>query len=150
MTAGFWRTVADVLSAVFLIGGSALAFAAGVGVLRFRSLLSRTHAAAKPQSLGLALVLAGLALRLRDPSASAALLLVVVFTFMTAPVSAHLLARSGYRTGKTDPSDLVVDELGEAIAAEAAVRPTAVRPTAATSDEPPAARAPEPTPPAQP
>lgn len=113
-----WTTVADVASAVCLLGGSALAFAAGVGVLRFRSLLSRTHAAAKPQSLGLALVLAGLALRLRDSSVSWTLLLVVLFTFMTAPVSAHLLARSGYRTGKADPDDLVVDELGDTIAAE--------------------------------
>src|SRR3712207_7091206 len=46
-------TVADVLASVCLLGGAFLAFAAGVGVLRFPDLLSRMHAGTKPQTLGL-------------------------------------------------------------------------------------------------
>ncbi len=36
-TTGLWDTIADVVSAVFLLCGAFLAFAAGVGVVRFRT-----------------------------------------------------------------------------------------------------------------
>lgn len=107
----FWTQVADVVSVVFLIGGAFLAFAAGVGALRFPDLLSRMHAGTKPQTLGLILVLAGLALRLRTGGEVWALLLVVLFQLLTAPVAAHLVGRAGYRTGKVRKDLLVADEL---------------------------------------
>jgi multicomponent Na+:H+ antiporter subunit G len=107
----------DVLAAVFLLAGSVLAFAAGLGVVRFPDLLARTHAATKPQVLGLILVLLGLALRLRSGPVLWMLLLVVLFQMLTAPVAAHLITRAGYRTGKVRPGSLVVDELTEDMAA---------------------------------
>jgi len=106
-----WDQVADAVAAVCLLGGAFLAFAAGVGVLRFPDLLSRMHAGTKPQVLGLILVLAGLALRLRSGSAVWALLLVVLFQMLTAPVAAHMVGRAGFRTGKVRRDLLVVDEL---------------------------------------
>ena len=106
-----WTTVADVASAICLIGGAFLAFAAGVGVLRFPDLLARMHAGTKPQVLGLILVLVGLALRLRSGGAVWALVLVAVFQLLTAPVGAHMVGRAGYRTGKIREDLLVVDEL---------------------------------------
>ena len=111
MTPEQWTTVADVASAVCLLGGAFLAFAAGVGVLRFPDLLARMHAGTKPQVLGLALVLIGLALRLRSGGAVWALVLVAVFQMLTAPVAAHMVGRAGYRTGKVRSDLLVVDEL---------------------------------------
>ena len=111
MTGEQWTTVADVLSSVCLLGGAFLAFAAGVGVLRFPDLLARMHAGTKPQVLGLVLVLIGLALRLRSGGAVWALVLVAVFQMLTAPVAAHMVGRAGYRTGKVRSDLLVVDEL---------------------------------------
>jgi multicomponent Na+:H+ antiporter subunit G len=111
MTQDQWTVVADVASAVCLLGGAFLAFAAGVGVLRFPDLLARMHAGTKPQVLGLALVLIGLALRLRSGGAVWALVLVAVFQMLTAPVAAHMVGRAGYRTGKVRSDLLVVDEL---------------------------------------
>ena len=111
MNAATWTAVADGVSVVLMLGGAFLCFAAGVGVLRFRDLLARMHAATKPQVLGLVLVLAGLALRLRNGGAVWALLLVVVFQLLTAPVAAHLVGRAGYRTGKVRTEALAVDEL---------------------------------------
>ena len=111
MTQDQWTTVADVASAVCLLGGAFLAFAAGVGVLRFPDLLSRMHAGTKPQVLGLVLVLLGLALRLRSGGAVWALALVAVFQMLTAPVAAHMVGRAGYRTRKIRDDLLVVDEL---------------------------------------
>jgi multicomponent Na+:H+ antiporter subunit G len=106
-----WGTVADVLAAACLIGGSLLAFAAGVGLMRFPDLLARMHSATKPQVLGLALVLLGLALRLRSGPALWMLVLIVVFQLLTSPVAAHMVGRAGYRTSKVGRDLLVVDEL---------------------------------------
>ena len=57
--------VLDVVAAVLMLGGSVLALTAAIGVVRFPDTLSRMHAATKPQVLGLLLVLAGAAIRLR-------------------------------------------------------------------------------------
>ncbi len=112
-----WDTIADVTSAVCILTGSGLTLAAGVGVLRFPDLLSRMHAGAKPQVLGVLLALVGLGLRLRSATVVATLVLVGLFQLVTAPVSASFVARAAYRTGKTDPERLVVDELTDDLAA---------------------------------
>lgn len=107
------ETLLDVAAGFLLIGGSSLALIAGLGVLRFPDLLSRMHAATKPQVLGLMLLMAGLSIELRNLTAGVTLLLVVAFQLVTGPISAHMLSRSGYRTGKVDPALLIVDELTE-------------------------------------
>ena len=114
MTEDQWTLVADVVSAVCLLGGAFFVLAAGVGALRFPDLLARMHAGTKPQVLGLVLVLIGLSLRLRSGAAVWALVLVALFQMLTAPVAAHLVGRAGYRTGKVRQDLLVVDELTEA------------------------------------
>ena len=106
-------TVLDVLAAACLLAGSGLAFAAGVGLLRFPDLLARSHAAAKPQVLGVLLMLAGLALWLRSGPVTWVLVLTGLFQMVTAPVAAHRVTRAGYRTGKVAPGSLAVDELTE-------------------------------------
>lgn len=106
-------TVLDVIAGFLLIAGALLALVAGLGVLRFPDLLSRMHAATKPQVLGLMLLMTGLGIELRSVTAGITLLLVVAFQLVTGPISAHMLSRAGYRTGKVDHSLLVVDELTE-------------------------------------
>ena len=106
-----WDGVFDVLSAVCLLAGAFLSFAAGVGVLRFPDLLARMHAATKPQVLGLILVLLGLELRLRTWDVLLVVVLVTLFQMLAAPVSAHMVGRAGYRTGKVRTDLLVLDEL---------------------------------------
>jgi multicomponent Na+:H+ antiporter subunit G len=106
-----WDAVADVAAAVCMLTGAFLAFAAGVGILRFPDLLSRMHAATKPQVLGLVLMLIGVALRVHVWSVVGMLVLVVVFQLLTAPVAAHMVGRAGFRTGKVPTGSLVVDDL---------------------------------------
>ncbi|PZR53468.1 sodium:proton antiporter [Xylanimonas oleitrophica] len=108
---GFWVTVADVVAAVCLLLGAFFSFSAGVGVLRFGNLLARMHAVAKPQVLGLILLLTGVALRLHSWPATTMLALVVIFQLLTSPVAAHMVGRAGIRTGKVSENDLEVDEL---------------------------------------
>ncbi len=111
----------DVVVGALLLAGALLGLGAGVGLLRFPDLLSRMHTAAKPQVLGLILVVIALALRLRDGSVAWMLVLVVLVQLVTAPVAAHLVARAGYRTGKVDSQRLVVDELTRDLAAASGV-----------------------------
>ncbi|GAB7038200.1 MULTISPECIES: monovalent cation/H(+) antiporter subunit G [Catenuloplanes] len=105
----------DVIAVVLMIGGALLCLAAGIALLRFPDLLSRMHATAKPQVLGLLLILIGCGLRLRDPVDVTTLVLVAVFQLATAPVAAHMVARSAYRTHRFRADLLVVDELAPAI-----------------------------------
>ncbi len=111
----------DVVAGALLLAGALLGLGAGVGLLRFPDLLSRMHTAAKPQVLGLILVVIALALRLRDGSVAWMLVLVVLVQLVTAPVAAHLVARAGYRTGKVDSQRLVVDELTRDLAVASGV-----------------------------
>lgn len=106
-------TAMHVAAAVFFLAGSFLAMVAGIGILRFPDLLSRMHAATKPQVLGLAFLMTGLALELRTGVAIWTLVLVLVLQLITAPVSAHMVGRSGYRTGRVRRDLLIVDELTE-------------------------------------
>ncbi|WP_320064555.1 monovalent cation/H(+) antiporter subunit G [Micromonospora sp. RTGN7] len=110
MSAG---TVADWLGAACLISGGLLSLAAGVGVLRFPDVLDRMHAATKPQVLGVLLLLAGVALRLRTSSDIGMIVLVAVFQLTTAPVAAQMVGRAAYRSGRVDRSLLDVDELAD-------------------------------------
>lgn len=103
--------VLDVVAAVCLVAGALLSLAAGVALIRFPDLLSRMHAATKPQVLGLLLVLLGCGLRLRDTVDVTTLLLVALFQLGTAPVAAHMVGRAAYRARQVRADLLVTDEL---------------------------------------
>ncbi len=103
----------DILAGACLILGSLLALVAGVGLVRFPDVLTRMHAATKPQSLGILLVLLGLALRVEDRSALTVIALTAVFQLVTAPVSAHMLGRAALRAGHIDRTRLTHDDLLE-------------------------------------
>lgn len=107
--------VLDLVGAVLLLLGALLSLVAALGVLRFPDLLTRMHAASKPQVLGLMLVALGLALTLRDARASLVLVLVVGAQMVTAPVAGHMVGRASYRAGQVRHDLLVVDELSGSV-----------------------------------
>ena len=113
-------TALDILAGVLILGGSALAMTAAVGVLRFPDTLSRMHAATKPQVLGLVLVLAGAAIRLRGHSDVGMLILTGLFTLITAPVIANRVGQLAYREHNVRDDLLTTDEMdGNAADADA-------------------------------
>ena len=105
-----FEQVLDVLAGALLVTGAGFAFVAAVGVVRFPDVLTRMHAATKPQTLGLLLILAGLALRLDSISDLTLIFVVALFQLLTAPVSAHMVGRAAFRTGQVDRESLTVDE----------------------------------------
>ncbi|MEV2275724.1 monovalent cation/H(+) antiporter subunit G [Nocardiopsis sp. NPDC049922] len=113
-------TVLDWLAALCLLVGAALSLVAGVGLVRFPDLLSRMHTAAKPQVLGLLLVLVGIGLRIAPQDTGVfnvgTLILVGLFQVLTVPVAGHIAARVAYRTGRIREDLLATDELAHRIA----------------------------------
>lgn len=107
--------ILDLLAAICLLFGAFLSVAAGVGLLRFPDALSRLHAATKPQILGLIFVLAAIALESRSWSTLLVLAPILVFQMLTAPISAHMVGRAGYRTGNFRTDRMHVDELEEVV-----------------------------------
>jgi multicomponent Na+:H+ antiporter subunit G len=101
----------DVVSGTLLLAGSALALTAAIGVVRFPDTLSRMHAATKPQTLGLLLVLAGAAIRLRGNADVGMIVLTGMFTLITAPVVANRVGQLAYREGNVRDELLTADEL---------------------------------------
>ena len=107
--------VLDLLAVICVVLGAFLSLLAGVGLLRFPDALSRLHAATKPQILGLLFVVTGIALEAHSWSTLLALAPVLLFQILTAPVSAHMVGRAGYRTENFRKDLLLVDELEEAV-----------------------------------
>ncbi|MFD1211880.1 monovalent cation/H(+) antiporter subunit G [Arthrobacter sp. GCM10027362] len=103
--------VLDIASAACLVVGALMSLAAAIGLLRFPDLLSRMHAATKPQVFGLLLLLAGLGLQLRSWAAVPVLVLAWLFQLLTVPVSAHMVGRAGYRTKHLRKETLTEDDL---------------------------------------
>lgn len=101
----------DVVSLVLVLLGALLCLTAALGVVRFRDVPTRLHAATKPQVLGLLLICLAIALSLRSWPVVAFLVPVVLIQFATAPLAAHMVGRQAYRNGTVDEPALYVDEL---------------------------------------
>ncbi|MFJ4172610.1 monovalent cation/H(+) antiporter subunit G [Microbacterium sp. NPDC089696] len=109
--------VVDTTVLVLILLGAILCLSAAVGLLRFRDVPSRLHAATKPQVLGLVLICLAIAVSMGTVGGILVGLLlvapIVLMQFATAPLSAHIVGRQAYRNGTTDERNLVVDELAE-------------------------------------
>ena len=119
----------DAVSAVFMVTGALMSLGAAIGLLRFPDLMSRMHAATKPQVLGLFLLLAALGLQMRTVWVWPVLVVAWLFQLLTVPVSAHMVGRAGYRTKHLHPELLTSDEL-EAVVQQAAAQQAADTPGA--------------------
>jgi multicomponent Na+:H+ antiporter subunit G len=120
----------DLVSAVFMVVGALMSLGAAIGLLRFPDLLSRMHAATKPQVLGLFLLLASIGLQMRTWWVWPVLLVAWIFQLLTVPVSAHMVGRAGYRTKHLHRELLTSDE-PEAVVLKAAGQKAAVQKAAA-------------------
>ncbi|WP_322410568.1 monovalent cation/H(+) antiporter subunit G [Microbacterium invictum] len=103
----------DLIALVLILAGALLCLTAAVGLLRFRDVGSRLHAATKPQILGLLLICLAIALALESWPVVAFLVPVMLLQMATAPLSAHMIARQAHRNRTIDERDLLVDELAE-------------------------------------
>jgi multicomponent Na+:H+ antiporter subunit G len=101
----------DLVALLLILVGALLCLTAAVGIIRFRDVPSRLHAATKPQVLGLLLICIAIALALESWPVVAFLVPVMLLQMATAPLSAHMVSRQAYRNGTVDEQALVVDDL---------------------------------------
>jgi len=87
------------LAAIFILLGSALTAAAGIGIFRLPDVYTRMHAATKVGTLGSGLILAGAAIHFAEPSIVLRCVLIVFFLLLTAPIGAHMIGRAALRMG---------------------------------------------------
>lgn len=86
-------------SNVILALGVFFALLGSVGILRLPDFYTRSHAAAKPDTLGLVLLMIGLAMREGPGINAAKLILIGVFVGLANPAASHALGRAAVRMG---------------------------------------------------
>src|SRR5690625_212535 len=105
----------DGMAAVFMVLGGLMSLAAGLGLVRFPDLHTRMHAATKPQVLGLLALVLSASIMWRAWEWSAVALLAWGLMILTAPVSAHVVGRAGYRTKHLRGDLLTHDDLASTV-----------------------------------
>lgn len=93
------------MTLLFLLAGLFFFIVGTLGILRFPDALTRAHGAAKCDTLGAALCLAGLAVHAGFSPAALKLLLVVAFLWATTPTATHAIARGIYRANGRAQAD---------------------------------------------
>ena len=81
------------LTAVFVIAGLAVCCIGVYGMFKFNYAANRMHAAATVDTLGISLACIGFAISAPDLFSALKIMLVVVFWWLSSPVSSHLLCR---------------------------------------------------------
>ena len=86
----------EVLISLFLLIGASFALIGSIGLIRLPDFYMRLHGPAKATTLGVGGVLIGsmVFFRTRGDGISLHELLVTLFLFITAPVSAHIVAKA--------------------------------------------------------
>ena len=107
----------EYVGAILIFIGSLFAVISAIGHIRFPDVYTRSHAATKSSTLGVLLTLTGALIYILESQDyfSVRLVLGIVFVFLTAPVSGHLVTRAAYRS-KVKLADITLeDDLEEVI-----------------------------------
>ena len=96
---------------VCLVMGGFFMFVAGLGVLRLSDTLMRMHASTKAGALGVGLIIIATTFYFNVPTTTARAVAIFAFLLLTAPVAAHLIGRTVYRSGlKLSPKTVYEDK----------------------------------------
>ncbi|RJF69104.1 Na+/H+ antiporter subunit G [Deinococcus cavernae] len=92
--------------------GAFFVLTSAIGIVRFPDLYSRLHASSKLVTLGSAGIFLGAALSFQDSAAFTRLLAVLIFQFLTTPLTAYLIAQAAYLRGLPPHLPGGIDEWG--------------------------------------
>ncbi len=103
--------MSEFLSNVLALIGATFLLLAALGIVRMPDLLTRMQPATKAATLGAACTLGAAALHFNDLGVTTRAMATILFFFLTAPVTAHLIGRASYFVGTPLWEGSVVDEL---------------------------------------
>lgn len=99
------------LVAALVVTGTTFILLAAIGVVRMPDVYMRMQVSTKGASLGAGCLLLAVPVFFGDVAIGVRALLIIVFIFLTTPISAHMLARAAYIVGVPLWEGSVVDEL---------------------------------------
>lgn len=101
------------IGALIILFGSIISVVSAIGIIRFVDVYSRAHAATKTTTLAVLITLIGafIYVWIGEGYMSVRLMLGIVFVFLTAPVSGHLVLRAAYRSETKMADETAEDEL---------------------------------------
>ncbi len=101
----------EAIAAVLIIIGATFMLLAAIGIVRMPDLFTRMQTATKGGSLGVVCTFLSVAVYFGEFAVTARALLIIAFSFLTAPVAAHMIARAAYFVGYRLWEETVIDEL---------------------------------------
>ncbi len=101
----------SILVGIMLIIGAIFAAGAALGINRLPDVYTRMHAASKAGTLGSGLMVLALGIYSQQWDDFMRAVATVCFFLLTAPVSAHLIARAAYVVGYRPCKETSIDEL---------------------------------------
>lgn len=105
----------EVLVGALIVVGAGFSLVAAIGLVRLQDVYLRMHAASKAGTLGSGVMLLALALYSLESDVVTRALAGVVFFLLTAPISAHLLARASYIAGYRPCRETRIDKFAESL-----------------------------------
>jgi len=103
----------DIIGLVFIAVGIIFDFFGCLGLVRLPDVYNRLQASTKAVTFGTCSIMFGTFLMVGFTSPVLKFLLCIMFILLTAPVSAHALARGAHRSGAELCKESVVDEYKE-------------------------------------
>jgi len=101
----------ELIGSVVILLGSIFLLLAGIGVVRMPDSYNRIQAGTKATTLGLILVLTGIAIY--HPGWTWKLVILIYFVLISNPASSHALARAAHHLGVFKTDTTVIDQLEE-------------------------------------
>lgn len=102
-----------IIAYIFMFLGTFFILVAAIGYLRMPDIIMRLHALAKASTLGAACSLVSVAFYFGQIEITVRSVFVIIFLFLTAPIAAHVITRSAYRSGVKLWDKTVCDEWRE-------------------------------------
>ncbi len=111
------KEIYELIGALIILFGAIISVTSAIGIIRFPDIYSRAHAATKTTTLAVLITLFGtfFFLLFGQSYLSVRLILGIVFVFITAPVSGHLVLRAAYRAGIPMTGKTASDELKDVV-----------------------------------
>lgn len=103
----------EVILSLLLVTGAAFAFIGSLGLAKLPDFYMRLHGPTKATTLGIGCILGASVIYAATTEQSFTLneLLITLFLFITAPISAHLLAKAALHRGIEDTTGKVVENV---------------------------------------